>query len=210
MKHLLSSVKERLLQPKWRHGSLGTLLMLLGIVVAVLINVALQSAEDTYGLSRDMSFNHYATTGETTKVAISQLENDVELYLLYQNGEENSQLLEVLQRYGVLSDRVTVLPTDINRNPGILTRFTGDLDTLLGDVHRVQLVPQSDVPDEAFRPLNPLRLQRQGRLCLITLRGERETLENELRKLDVMFMEFLPLSLEEVFILEMEGEGYAQ
>jgi ABC-2 type transport system ATP-binding protein len=87
---------------------------------------------------------------------------------------------------------------------------SGDLDTLLGDVHRVQLVPQSDVPDEAFRPLNPLRLQRQGRLCLITLRGEREMLENELRKLDVMFMEFLPLSLEEVFILEMEGEGYAQ
>ncbi len=87
---------------------------------------------------------------------------------------------------------------------------SGDLDTLLGDVHRVQLVPQNDLPDEAFRPLNPLRLQRQGRLCLITLRGERERLESELSKLDVMFMEFLPLSLEEVFILEMEGEGYAQ
>ncbi len=87
---------------------------------------------------------------------------------------------------------------------------SGDLDTLLGDVHRVQLIPQHDVPDEAFRALNPLRMQRQGRLCMLTLRGGREELDTELRKLDVMFMEFLPLSLEEVFILEMEGEGYAQ
>ena len=131
MKRFFSSIKVRLLKPKWRHGSLGTLLMLLVIGIAVLINVAVQSAEDTYGFSRDMSFNHYATTGETTEAAMAQLENDVELYLLYQNGEENSQLMEVLQRYGVLSDRVKVLPTDINRNPGILTRFSNDPDAPL-------------------------------------------------------------------------------
>ncbi len=87
---------------------------------------------------------------------------------------------------------------------------SGDLDTLLGDVHRVQLIPQQDVSDEALQQLNPLRIQRQGRLCMLTLRGERSRLENQLSELEPMFMEFLPLSLEEVFILEMEGQGYAQ
>jgi len=87
---------------------------------------------------------------------------------------------------------------------------SGDLDTLLGDVHRVQLIPACEVSDEEFGMLNPLRLQRQGRLCMMTLRGDREELEKKLSALAPLFMEFLPLSLEEVFILEMEDRGYAQ
>jgi len=87
---------------------------------------------------------------------------------------------------------------------------SGDLDTLLGDVHRVQLIPAKDVSDEAFATFHPLRVQRQGRLCMLTLRGDRQQLEDALGALHPLFMEFLPLSLEEVFILEMEDRGYAQ
>ncbi len=126
MKQWFSSLKNKLRQPKWRHGKLGTLLMALVVAAVVLGNVALQSAEERYGLSRDMSFNQYATTGEATAAAMAGLQNDAELYLLYQNGEQDSQLLQVLKRYAVLSDRIHVIPTDINRNPGILTRFSGD------------------------------------------------------------------------------------
>ena len=87
---------------------------------------------------------------------------------------------------------------------------SGDLDTLLGDVHRVQLIPAGEIDDDAFAALQPLRVQRQGRLLMLTLRGERQALEEKLDALSPLFMEFLPLSLEEVFILEMEDRGYAQ
>ena len=87
---------------------------------------------------------------------------------------------------------------------------SGDLDSLLADVHRVQLIPSGETGDEAFAMLHPLRLQRQGKLCMLTLRGNREQLENSLMALKPQFMEFLPLSLEEVFILEMEDRGYAK
>ena len=87
---------------------------------------------------------------------------------------------------------------------------SGDLDELLGDVHRVQLIPQGEISDEEFGAFHPLRLQRQGRLCMLTLRGERAELEMALHVLNPVFMEFLPLSLEEVFILEMEERGYAK
>lgn len=131
MKKLFSVLKERLRRPKWRHGRLGTVLMALVVLIAVLVNIAAQKLEDTYALRRDLSFNRYATTGQETADALAKLENDAELYLLYQNGEENSQLMQVLTRYGALSDRIAVLPTDINRNPGLLTRFSGDVDTVL-------------------------------------------------------------------------------
>lgn len=86
----------------------------------------------------------------------------------------------------------------------------GDLDALLGDVHRVQLIPADGSADEALAAMRPLRMQRQGRLCMLTLRGERAQIEQQLAALHPLFMEFLPLSLEEVFILEMEDRGYAQ
>ena len=87
---------------------------------------------------------------------------------------------------------------------------SGDLDSMLGDVHRVQMIPAEEVSDEMFAPLHPLRLQRQGKLCLLTLRGDREQLSEQLNGLHPLFIEFLPLSLEEIFILEMEERGYAQ
>ncbi|MBE5766394.1 MAG: ABC transporter ATP-binding protein [Clostridiales bacterium] len=87
---------------------------------------------------------------------------------------------------------------------------SGDLDSMLGDVHRVQLIPEAEVSDDTFAPFHPLRLQRQGRLCMLTLRGDKAQLEQKLASLNPLFMEFLPLSLEEIFILEMEDRGYAQ
>lgn len=87
---------------------------------------------------------------------------------------------------------------------------SGDLDALLGDVHRVQMIPTDETTDEALAALRPLRMQRQGKLYMMTFRGDREQLEQKLSALQPLFMEFLPLSLEEVFILEMEDRGYAQ
>ncbi|MBE5800830.1 MAG: hypothetical protein E7319_00895 [Clostridiales bacterium] len=141
MKKLFSSLGQRLRQPKWRHGKLSSLMMALLIVIVVLLNVAMQTIENAYGLRRDMSFNQYASTGEKTEKVLNELDTDVELYLLYQDGEENSQLLQVVQHYGVLSDRVKVLPTDISKNPGILTRFIGDMDSAVAAISVVVNCP---------------------------------------------------------------------
>lgn len=118
----------RLREPRWRHGRLNVLLLTVFLAVCVLVNAGVKSLEDEYGWAKDLSFNSYATTGEETAEVLSRLENDVEIYLLYQSGAVDSQLLALLSRYAVLSDRISILETDIARNPGILTRFEGDAD----------------------------------------------------------------------------------
>lgn len=122
---------KRLREPRWRHGRLNIVLMTAFLAICVLLNAAVTALEETYGWKRDLSFNGYATTGEETQKALQQLEHGVELYLLYQNGEVDAALLALLKRYDVLSEKVTVLETDIARNPGILTRFQGDADHAL-------------------------------------------------------------------------------
>lgn len=121
-------MKNRFSEPRWRHGKLGALLLAAFLAACVLLNIGVKALEDEYGWARDMSFNGYATTGEETKKTLDRLERDVELYLLYQGGEEDAYLLNLLNRYQVLSDHIRVLPTDLAQNPGIVTRFQGDVD----------------------------------------------------------------------------------
>ena len=45
---------------------------------------------------------------------------------------------------------------------------------------------------------------------MMTLRGDRQEVEKTLNAMDPLYVEFLPLTLEEIFILEMEDRGYAQ
>lgn len=118
-------------KPKWRHGRWSLLMMAGFLAVLVLVNVGVEALENTYGWRRDYSYNGYATTGEETQAAVERIQYPVDIYLLYQRGAVDSQMLEVLNRYGVLSDQITIHPTDIAQNPGILTRFQGDMDTAL-------------------------------------------------------------------------------
>ncbi|MEA4929227.1 MAG: Gldg family protein [Candidatus Limiplasma sp.] len=122
---------QTLRKPKWRHGGYGFALLAAAVAVGILLNIAVDSLEDTYGWRKDFSFNGYATTGAETQKALDTLTQDVNLYLLYQSGEMDSQLYEVLERYARLSDRVHVQPTDLAQDPGFLTRFQGNLKTTL-------------------------------------------------------------------------------
>lgn len=127
MKKRLNKWFVRLREPRWRHGKLNALLMAAFLLICVLLNVAVKALEDEYGWKKDLSFNSYATTGEETAEVLRQLQHEVELYLLYQNGSVDAQVLNLLERYAVLSDYITVRPTDIVRNPGVLSSFQGEL-----------------------------------------------------------------------------------
>ena len=86
----------------------------------------------------------------------------------------------------------------------------GDLDSLLSDVQKVQFIPGGALEDSVLDSFSPLRVQRQGQLIVLTVRTRRFVLEEKLRSLHPLFLEILPLSLEEIFILEMEDQGYAK
>ena len=118
-------------KPKWRHGGFGLLLVGGLLTVCVLLNAGVKNLEETYGWQTDFSFNGYATTGEETRKVVATLQSPIDLYLLYQNGEMDSQLYEVLARYQLLSDNIRVEPTDIAKNPGLLSRFQSDVKTTL-------------------------------------------------------------------------------
>lgn len=84
-----------------------------------------------------------------------------------------------------------------------------EIDALRLGLHRVQVVFNEMQDDASLAAgLDLLSVSRTGALCTLVARGERESLEKTLADYGYTFCEFLPLSLEEVFISEMEAVGY--
>lgn len=78
------------------------------------------------------------------------------------------------------------------------------LSELQENIVKVQLVLNEGA--EFPESLNILHESRQGRMQILIIRGDRRKTEAELMALDPVFLDALPLSLEEIFIYELKGE----
>lgn len=83
-----------------------------------------------------------------------------------------------------------------------------ELDDLKLGIHKVQIAFNSDVDSNLFSDLEIVNKSRNGNLFNLTIRGNEQDFIPKLEALNPAFMESLPLTLEEVFINEMEGAGY--
>lgn len=83
-----------------------------------------------------------------------------------------------------------------------------ELDDLKLGIHKVQLAFNSEVSEDMFKDLDIVNKSRNGNLFNLTIRGNEQDFMPKLESLNPAFMESLPLTLEEVFINEMEVAGY--
>lgn len=94
----------------------------------------------------------------------------------------------------------------VMENGGIL--LENDVELLKMNIHRIQIAFKSQVEQDVFKNLEIMNVTNRGLLYNIVVRGEETKIVEELKKLEPVFMEVLPLSLEEVFINEVEATGY--
>ncbi len=101
---------------------------------------------------------------------------------------------------------------DICDNLGVLYKggilFESDIDTLKTQMFKVQIALKEDFSEETFRYLNPLSYKKTGSIATLIFRNDREKIEKALREMNPVVFDFLGLTLEEIFIYEMEGIGY--
>mgnify|MGYP002855766135 FL=1 len=109
-------------------GGLSTALLLAMIVALVGLNVGVTALEKQNGWRMDFSFNGVTTQSEATKQVLAALDKPVHIYALFQKGGEDLPLMELLNRYAAVCDRVTWEQMDPSMNPGLLSRFTSEND----------------------------------------------------------------------------------
>ena len=84
-----------------------------------------------------------------------------------------------------------------------------NIEDARADVHKVQCVFRDDESKKrTFDELKVITSENRGKLYVLTIRGSEDDIERTLRAESPIFMEMLPLSLEEIFISETGVEGY--
>lgn len=91
-------------------------------------------------------------------------------------------------------------------NGGILMERDIDGDAI--GLYRLQFVMSDEDYNEIKGSLNITKENRQGKVIEITVKGEQERIEEIINSKNPIFFETLPLTLEELFISEMEVAGY--
>ena len=86
--------------------------------------------------------------------------------------------------------------------------FERELDDMKRDIHTVQAVFERSMHESLFAALSPVSFTSRGSLCTLVVRGSEEEVEAKMAAMSPKFFEILPLTLEEIFISEMEVRGY--
>ena len=86
--------------------------------------------------------------------------------------------------------------------------FERDLDELKLGINKVQAVFKPMPEYSAFEGLDIVKTDLRGSLVSLVVRGKQEEILERINALHPVFAEVLPLTLEEVFISEMEVAGY--
>lgn len=86
--------------------------------------------------------------------------------------------------------------------------FEQGLDDMKLGLHKVQAVFAEEISADELSSLNILSLEKRGSLVTFVSRGDKCEIEEFLRAKSPTFYELIPLTLEEIFICEMEEKGY--
>ncbi len=89
---------------------------------------------------------------------------------------------------------------------GIL--FESDIDHLKTNMYKVQVSFKGEFDEHKFDGINLLNYKRCGSVATLIVKDENREVREKLESLNPILLDFLPLTLEEIFIYEMEVLGY--
>lgn len=82
------------------------------------------------------------------------------------------------------------------------------LSEMQNNILKLQIAFNGELPPE-INQLNILNKQSSGRIWVLIVKGDKESILNHVNKLNPILVDALPLSLEEIFIYELGGMDYA-
>ena len=101
---------------------------------------------------------------------------------------------------------------DICDNLGLLYKggilFESDIDTIKTNMYKVQISLKKDFDKEDFKDFDVIRFKKQGSIATIIIKDKDGKSKKKLEKMNPIILDYLNLTLEEVFIYEMEALGY--
>ena len=86
--------------------------------------------------------------------------------------------------------------------------FCRELDNVMGNIRKIQTSFGAPASAEDFPEIEILHIENSGSVTNIIAKGSEEEIRASVEKCNPKFVDIIPLTLDEIFIYEMEGLGY--
>lgn len=135
--------KKPLNTKKLKYGTLATVFTVIVVAIVVAINIIAQDVTERFDLTMDLTDNDIYTVSQDTIDYLKDLDQKVEITVLADESafENNAiyfkQASEVIKKYALYSDNISISFIDMNKNPNIVSKYN---DIYKGDLAEGDIV----------------------------------------------------------------------
>lgn len=108
-----------------KSGSYSLVVCVIALVLVVVVNLVMGTLPSTYTKLDTSSMGLFEISDETVGI-VNAVDMPVTMYLVAPRGQEDSTILELMNRYKDLSSHITVKTVDPDTNPAFVTKYTTD------------------------------------------------------------------------------------
>lgn len=105
-------------------------------------------------------------------------------------------LEDLCDRFGLINGKKLVLDHDLSDAGNDFTKY------------RMAFAEDDDKFEEDFAMIPLSKFTKDGRLITVTVKGEKKKAEEQIRAMNPVYLEQFPMSMEEIFLEEVEGVDY--
>ena len=179
---------------------------------------------DVFGLDKHARLNSFSKGMQRQAEMILGMSTNPDILLLDESFDGldpakrnlmNNMLVEYVAERGcsvIISSHNLHELTDICDHIALINGKKIVLDCCVDDISesrcKFRLVFNEEKTEKDFAHFDCKKIHIDGRIITVSIKGEADTVENELKKMNPILIEKFPLSLEEIFLEEMEGSDY--
>lgn len=86
--------------------------------------------------------------------------------------------------------------------------FAKSIDSVKNEIHKIQVAFKEQLDDSDFAGLDIVKFNKNQSVLHFIVRGDREQIKARFEAKNPVILDLVPLTLEEIFIIEMEARGY--
>jgi len=123
MKDMLNSLRKTLNNKNMKYGSNATILTVAFIAIIIVINLIVGSLVQKFTLKADLTGNKMFSFSDQTLNTLKSINQPINIYMLYSQGQEDKVIQEILQRYAAKSSYIKIEMVDPVKNPAFANKY---------------------------------------------------------------------------------------
>ena len=76
------------------------------------------------------------------------------------------------------------------------------------NINTYQIAFKEEKSKEIFNDFDVIHFSKTGRVMKVVIRGDKKVVMDALKKLNPILLEIIPLNFEDIFVYQVEKEGY--